>query len=128
MRESFNIQEKSYRFMFLGHWVILQNIHLVAAWLPKLEKLLLQLRSSENSDPPHEQYRVFMSAEPPPAAEFHIIPQGLLEDSVKITNEPPTKIQANLHKALDNFSQVDHLKSTKQLCLFQFCVLLLKFF
>jgi dynein heavy chain len=28
-----------------------------------------------------------------------------LETSIKITNEPPTGMQANLHKALDNFDQ-----------------------
>lgn len=32
--------------------------------------------------------------------------QGILESSVKITNEPPTGMLANLHKALDNFNQV----------------------
>ena len=31
---------------------------------------------------------------------------GILESSIKITNEPPTGILANLHKALDNFDQV----------------------
>lgn len=31
--------------------------------------------------------------------------QGILESSIKITNEPPTGMQANLHKALDNFTQ-----------------------
>ena len=66
-----------------------------------------QLKSSDTpEEEPHKDYRVFISAEPPPAPEMHIIPQGLLEDSVKITNEPPTKISANLHKAMDNFSQV----------------------
>ena len=72
-----------------GHWVILQvkmlttfitvdvdynifvqNIHLVAKWLSKLEKTLEQY--SEGS---HESYRVYMSAEPAPIPESHIIPQ-----------------------------------------------------
>ncbi|QQP33019.1 Uncharacterized protein FKW44_024245, partial [Caligus rogercresseyi] len=35
----------------------------------------------------------------------HIIPQSILEASIKITNEPPTGMQANLHKAFDNFDQ-----------------------
>ncbi|RXM31518.1 Dynein heavy chain 9, axonemal [Acipenser ruthenus] len=30
----------------------------------------------------------------------------ILENSIKITNEPPTGMHANLHKALDNFNQV----------------------
>ena len=50
-------------------------------------------------------HRIFLSAEPAPTPENHIIPQSILEASIKITNEPPTGMQANLHKALDNFDQ-----------------------
>uniref|UniRef100_G1NZM7 Dynein axonemal heavy chain 11 n=1 Tax=Myotis lucifugus TaxID=59463 RepID=G1NZM7_MYOLU len=83
-----------------GHWVILQNVHLVARWLGTLEKLLE--RFSQGS---HRDYRVFMSAETAPTPSEHIIPQGLLENSIKITNEPPTGMLANLHAALYNFDQ-----------------------
>ncbi|XP_032695992.1 dynein heavy chain 9, axonemal [Lontra canadensis] len=83
-----------------GHWVILQNIHLVAKWLGTLEEKLAE--HAENS---HPDLRVFISAEPAPSPEGHVIPQGILENAIKITNEPPTGMRANLHKALDNFSQ-----------------------
>ncbi|NWX62644.1 DYH17 protein, partial [Promerops cafer] len=83
-----------------GHWVILQNIHLVARWLDTLEKLVEQ-HSLES----HPEYRLFMSAEPAPTTESHIIPQGLLDNSIKITSEPPTGMRANLHGALDLFTQ-----------------------
>ncbi|TSL75253.1 Dynein heavy chain 17, axonemal [Bagarius yarrelli] len=83
-----------------GHWVILQNIHLVAKWLSSLDKRV-EMYSIES----HSDYRVFMSAEPAPTPDSHIIPQGLLENSIKITNEPPTGIHANLHRALDLFDQ-----------------------
>nr|XP_014350009.1 PREDICTED: dynein heavy chain 9, axonemal [Latimeria chalumnae] len=83
-----------------GHWVILQNIHLVAKWLSTLEKKLEQ-----HSEGSHQEFHVFISAEPAPSPDGHIIPQGILENSIKITNEPPTGMHANLHKALDNFSQ-----------------------
>ncbi|NXA80883.1 DYH9 protein, partial [Thryothorus ludovicianus] len=83
-----------------GHWVILQNIHLVAKWLSSLEKKLEQ-----HSEGSHQDFRVFISAEPAPCPESHIIPQGILENSIKITSEAPTGMHANLHKALDNFSQ-----------------------
>lgn len=53
-----------------GHWVILQNIHLVKSWLPNLEKQMEQL--SVNS---HENYRLFMSAEPSIDPHESIIPQ-----------------------------------------------------
>ena len=83
-----------------GGWVILQNIHLVKKWLSTLEK---KLESTViGSDP---LYRVYMSAEPAATPASHIIPQGILEASIKITNEPPTGIKANVHKALDQFSQ-----------------------
>uniref|UniRef100_W5L8L0 Dynein axonemal heavy chain 17 n=1 Tax=Astyanax mexicanus TaxID=7994 RepID=W5L8L0_ASTMX len=83
-----------------GHWVILQNIHLVAKWLGTLEKKLEQ--HGEGSS---QNFRVFISAEPSSSPEGHIIPQGILENSIKITNEPPLGMHANLHKALDNFNQ-----------------------
>lgn len=86
-----------------GHWVVLQNVHLVAKWLGSLEKKL-ELYSLDG----HTDYRVFISAEPAGTREGHIIPQGILESSIKITNEPPTGMQANLHKALDNFNQVGY--------------------
>ncbi|KAH0517950.1 Dynein heavy chain 17, axonemal [Microtus ochrogaster] len=84
-----------------GHWVILQNIHLVARWLSTLDKKVERYSSGS-----HEDYRVFISAEPAPTPEAHIIPQGILENAIKITNEPPTGMYANLHKALDLFTQV----------------------
>ncbi|XP_045907237.1 dynein axonemal heavy chain 11 isoform X7 [Micropterus dolomieu] len=109
-----------------GHWVILQNIHLVARWLGSLEKLLECC--CEDS---HPDYRVFMSAEPAPTPQEHIIPQGILENAIKITNEPPTGMHANLHAALDNFDQdiLDQCSREQEfktilfsLCYFHACV------
>ncbi|XP_022817840.1 dynein beta chain, ciliary-like [Spodoptera litura] len=83
-----------------GDWVILQNIHLVKNWLPALEK-----KMEECFENPLPGYRLFLSAEPAGDPKYHIIPQGILESSIKITNEPPIGMWANLHKALDCFSQ-----------------------
>ncbi|XP_047526088.1 dynein beta chain, ciliary-like isoform X1 [Pieris napi] len=83
-----------------GDWVILQNIHLVAKWLATLEK-----KMEETFENPLPEYRLYLSAEPAGDPAYHIIPQGILESAIKITNEPPIGMWANLHKALDNFSQ-----------------------
>ena len=83
-----------------GHWVVLQNIHLVKVWLPQLEKKI-----EEQMEEAHKEYRLFLSADPAPTPASHIIPDTILETSIKITNEPPSGIFANLHKALDNFTQ-----------------------
>ncbi|XP_055373642.1 dynein beta chain, ciliary isoform X2 [Condylostylus longicornis] len=126
-----------------GHWVILQNVHLVAKWLPRLEKLIERTTSAATSTSNkilstytklkqnttnsitipqnstietenqlkynnhycHPEFRLYISAEPAPDPECHVIPQGILECSMKIVNEPPTGMAANLHKAWNNFSQ-----------------------
>lgn len=67
-----------------------QNIHLVKKWLPSLEK---KMESFANGC--HDDFRLFMSAEPAATAAAHIIPQGILESSIKITNEPPTGMQVS---------------------------------
>lgn len=67
-----------------GHWVVLQNVHLVARWLPTLERQLEEL--AEDADP---AYRVFISAEPSGSPETHIIPQ-VSENSVAFKSLFPT--------------------------------------
>ncbi|KAM8734967.1 dynein axonemal heavy chain 11 [Acanthopagrus schlegelii] len=84
----------------LGHWVILQNVHLVARWLPSLDAVLETAAVDS-----HPDYRVFITGEPAPTPEQHVIPRGILENAIKITNEPPTGMSASLHAALNNFSQ-----------------------
>ncbi|XP_018562388.1 dynein beta chain, ciliary-like [Anoplophora glabripennis] len=92
-----------------GHWVILQNIHLVQKWLATLEKKMEQC-----ADRGHVNYRLYLSAEPSADPQECVIPQGILESSIKITNEPPTGMYANLHKALDNFNQETLEMSSKE--------------
>ncbi|KAJ3249578.1 hypothetical protein HDU78_000105 [Chytriomyces hyalinus] len=83
-----------------GGWVMLENIHLVSKWLPILEKKLEALSVGA-----HPDFRVYLSAEPAGDPAYHIIPISILQASIKITNEPPTGMQANIHRALDNFTQ-----------------------
>ncbi|XP_022909837.1 dynein beta chain, ciliary-like [Onthophagus taurus] len=92
-----------------GHWVILQNIHLVARWLPTLEKKMEQYNENSN-----ENYRLYLSAEAAADPANNVLPPGILESSIKITNEPPTGMFANLHKALDNFTQETLEMSSKE--------------
>ena len=53
-----------------GHWVILQNIHLVQSWLPTLEKKLEQIAENPNDD-----LRLYISAEAAGDPHSSIIPQ-----------------------------------------------------
>ncbi|KAL0236998.1 hypothetical protein PCE1_000395 [Barthelona sp. PCE] len=83
-----------------GGWVILENLHLTIKWLPWLEKFIEGLSDPEEEDP-HPEFRLFLTSEPtstgPP------IPQAILETSIKVTNEPPSGVKANLYRALKAF-------------------------
>lgn len=49
-------------------------------------------------------HRLFLSAEPPPALE-RALPISVLQNSIKLTNEPPEGLKANLKRAYANFSE-----------------------
>ena len=53
-------------------------------------------------------FRLFFSAEP-----SNTIPIGILQRSIKLTSEPPTGVQANILRALTNFSTEPWEKSSK---------------
>jgi dynein heavy chain len=52
----------------------------------------------------HKDFRLFLSAEPPPGLEKGL-PISLLQNSIKLTNEPPEGLQANLTRAWNNFNE-----------------------
>eukprot|EP00927_Polykrikos_kofoidii_P060882 TRINITY_DN55787_c0_g1_i1.p1 TRINITY_DN55787_c0_g1~~TRINITY_DN55787_c0_g1_i1.p1 ORF type:complete len:1359 (-),score=233.84 TRINITY_DN55787_c0_g1_i1:102-4157(-) len=81
-----------------GHWVMLQNIHLMPRWCVELEKRL-DIFAQENS---HPLFRLFLSADPCAG-----IPIGILERSIKLTNEPPQGLLANLRRSFALFNKDD---------------------
>jgi len=78
-----------------GGWVMLQNIELVANWLPKLEKKLEALSTGA-----HPDFRVFLSALPQ-----KVVPVPILQASIKLTNEPPSGLKANMLRAYLSFGE-----------------------
>eukprot|EP01084_Bolivina_argentea_P009096 17033_1 len=80
-----------------GHWVVLENIHLMPKWCKELEKTLDEYDSDANL---HADFRLFLSAEP-----SNGIPIGILERSIKLTNEPPQGMKANLKRAFASFDK-----------------------
>jgi len=83
-----------------GHWVVLENVHIVAKWLKTLEKTIEDCSANG-----HPDFRFYLTAEPAASAEYHIMPSGILQACIKITNEPPSGVKANLHEALNCFDQ-----------------------
>eukprot|EP00227_Mantoniella_beaufortii_P011774 CAMPEP_0197579874 /NCGR_PEP_ID=MMETSP1326-20131121/3768_1 /TAXON_ID=1155430 /ORGANISM="Genus nov. species nov., Strain RCC2288" /LENGTH=4505 /DNA_ID=CAMNT_0043143449 /DNA_START=243 /DNA_END=13760 /DNA_ORIENTATION=+ len=83
-----------------GGWVLLQNIHLTIDWTNgPLEKTVDKL-----ADGAHEEFRLFLSAEPPPSLERGLA-ISLLQNSIKLTNEPPEGMKQNLARAYGNFTE-----------------------
>ena len=48
--------------------------------------------------------RLFWSAEPPPLLE-RALPISLLQNSIKLTNEPPEGLRANLRRAYGQYNE-----------------------
>lgn len=97
-----------------GHWVMLQNIHLMPTWLLELEKRLDEF-ALEGS---HPSFRLFLSAEP-----SKTIPIGILERSIKLTNEPPQGLKANMKRAFTFFSkeEIEDMEAKIKTILFALC-------
>ncbi len=77
---------------------MLQNIHLMPRFLIELEKKL-DIYAVEGS---HPNFRLFLSSDP-----SNEIPIGLLERSIKLTNEPPQGLKQNMKRAFTFFSKED---------------------
>jgi len=86
-----------------GGWLMLQNIHLMQEWLPKLER---QLEVIEEFAVP--EFRCVLTSEPPGLMQgklYPLLPEAILQRCIKVSDESPTDLKSNLRRAYSKFSQ-----------------------
>src|SRR3569833_2371319 len=89
-----------------GNWIMLQNVHLMQTWMKTFDRNLEIVCEDVNP-----RFRCFVSSEPPPLPDMEIIPESILQNSIKVANEAPQDLKANIRRAFAQFDETHFEKA-----------------
>lgn len=94
-----------------GKWALFANVHLMRDWMKIFERNYEIVHEQEGGA--HEDFRCFLTSEPPPALAplMEMIPESILQKSLKIANEAPRDLKSNIKRAFSKFPQEDFEKA-----------------
>lgn len=78
---------------------MLQNLHLMQTWLSGMNGLEGFMEAVFSNPKTHPNFRIMLSSEPPPLPYMEIIPESILQGCLKVANEAPSNLKANLRRA-----------------------------
>lgn len=82
---------------------------LAKSWMPELDRIVFDLQekaSKDNGGGIHPDFRLYLTSAP--ASYF---PVSILQNGVKMTNEPPKGLRANLLRSFANLIKEDEFES-----------------
>ena len=85
-----------------GSWLCLQNCHLAVSWLSRLDEKLEGSEILASEGKIHPDHRLWLTSDPTPH-----FPITILQNGIKITNEPPKGLRANILRTLQDINPVE---------------------